>query len=88
MESQIPLTPEEAIIENDINKIDPNITLKEVKELHSKKLYIITKEIEFKIPSILSYIQDFKNEILNIIQVISARLNSTTKIRYKRAKTE
>ena len=71
MESQIPLTPEETIIENDNNKIDPNITLKEVKELHSKKLFIITKEIELKIPSILSYIQDIKNEILNKIHIIN-----------------
>ena len=71
MESQEALTPEHPIIEKDINKIDPNITLKEIKELHSQKLFIITKEIELKIPSILSYIQDIKNEILNKIHVIN-----------------
>ena len=71
MENQEPITPEDKNIENDIKKIDPNIILKEVKELHSKKLYIITKEIELKIPSILSYIQDIENEILNKIHVIN-----------------
>ena len=57
--------------QKDIDKIDPNIILKEVKDFHSKKLYIITKEIESKIPSILSYIQDDENEILNKIHIIN-----------------
>ena len=57
--------------QKNIDKIDPNIILKEVKDFHSKKLYIITKEIESKIPSILSYIQDDENEILNKIHIIN-----------------
>ena len=70
MENQPKPSIEGESIEKENNEVDPNIILKEVKEFHSKNLYIITKEIESKIPSILSYIQSFENEILNKIHII------------------
>ena len=57
---------------NDNNKDD---ILQEVKLYQTKQVYIITKEIESKIPSILSYIQNNKNDILNKINIINYLLS-------------
>ena len=50
---------------NEINNI-----LNEVKYYHSNKIYIITNEIESKIPLMLSYIQNYENEIINKMYII------------------
>ena len=65
--------PEPLTIEKEITKAtdnNSNIILEEVKDYHKKQIYIITKKFESKIPSILSYLQNYNNEILNKIHII------------------
>ena len=50
--------------------IDEQKLLNDIKEYSSKNLYIISKELEEKIPYILSYIQNSKNEITNKQEII------------------
>ena len=50
--------------------IDEQKLLNDIKEYSSKNLYIISKELEEKIPYILSYIQDSKNEITDKQEII------------------
>ena len=52
-------------INNDFNNL-----LNEVKDYHSKQMYIITNVIESKIPKILSYIQNYDNNIINKIHIL------------------
>ena len=49
---------------------DPLTILNNVKEYDSKKIYIITEEIESKMPYILSYLENMENEIFNKIYII------------------
>ena len=50
--------------------IDEQKLLNDIKEYSTNKLYIISKELEEKIPYILSYIQNSKNEIINKQEII------------------
>ena len=49
---------------------DPLTILNNVKDYDSKKLYIITEEIESEMPFILSYLENIENEIFNKIYII------------------
>ena len=49
---------------------DPLTILNNVKDYDSKKVYIITEEIESKMPFILSYLENLENEIFNKIYII------------------
>ena len=44
--------------------------LQEVKDYNKKQIYIITKKFESKIPKILSYLQNYENEIINKIHIV------------------
>ena len=73
---QIPEIKTEKGEEEEQTKINDNEKkdiLEEVKLYQTKQIYIITKELESKIPSILSYIQspNNKNEIINKINIIN-----------------
>ena len=57
------------------NKNDIKDILQEVKLYQTKQIYIITKEIESIIPSILSYIQNIKNDVSNKINIINYLLS-------------
>ena len=57
--------------ETDDKIIDEQNILKEIKKYSSKKIFIITKELENIIPIILSYIQNEKNLIINKLEVIN-----------------
>ena len=61
---------------------DESEILNKVKTYESKKMYIITKEIESDIPSILSYIQSNKNQITNKINIINYLSESIKNIPY------
>ena len=62
--------------------IDEQKLLNEIKDYSSKNLYIITKELEEKIPYILSYIQNPKNEIANKKDIIKYFFSLIKNIRY------
>ena len=62
--------------------IDEQKLLNEIKDYSSKNLYIITKELEEKIPYILSYIQNPKNEITNKKDIIKYFFSLIKNIRY------
>ena len=59
-------------IENEFQKKynEQNNIIDKVKEYYSKNLFIITKELEIDLPNILSYIQNYENEIINKINII------------------
>lgn len=50
--------------------IDQQNILNEIKDHSNKKFFIITKNLEEKIPYILAYIQNEKNEIINKLDII------------------
>ena len=61
---------------------DSNTILQEVKDYHKKQIYIITKKFESKIPSILSYLQNYDNEILNKMHIIKYLISLIQNIPY------
>ena len=66
-----------------IGQDDDQITiLKEVKDYDAKKLYIVTENIESKMPSILSYLENMENEIFNKIYVIKYLISMIKNIPY------
>ena len=69
--------------EDSENKINDEINiLNEIKELFDKNIFILTKEIEPKIPLILSYIQNPKNDIINKTQIIKYILSLIKNVPY------
>ena len=61
---------------------DQTTILKEVKNYDAKKLYIVTENIESKMPSILSYLENMENEIFNKIYVIKYLISMIKNIPY------
>ena len=74
-------TIEGYIKEND-NTTDQNNILEEIKDYMSKGIYFITKEMESKIPSFLSYLRNTENEILNKLKVIKYFMSLIKNIPY------
>ena len=70
--------------ENDLkdeNKEEQNI-LKDIKDYSSKNLFIINKELDDKIPNILAYIQNEKNEIINKLDIIKYLISLIENVQY------
>ena len=80
MENPEPLTIEKELRTPTDN--ESNIILEEVKDYHKKQIYIITKKFQSKIPSILSYLQNFNNDILNKIHIIKYLISLIQNIPY------
>ena len=68
-------------LENENNN-DQSKILNEINEYQSRQIFIITKELEEKIPSILSYLQNDKNDPKQKLQIIEYIMSLIQNIPY------
>ena len=70
------------VLKDNEKKDNANNILNEVKDYDLKQMFIITKEIELKIPLILSYLENDENEIINKLYIIKYLISLIQNIPY------